>query len=150
MERDRNVTFLIFAEGVKLSDFRGRYLKLLRNKPMTFWFLCWAWVAEKGGGSRFRHVLVGDGEVVYDNQYGQTGFWPWELFVRKFPKILGYYMIEGEDPMIATYPAKKRTKWGYLLPIPFLTMAATRGLYQVFNCTTSCKTALRAAGVGLI
>ena len=147
MERDRNVTFVIFAEGVKLSDFRGRYWRLLRRKPLTFWFLCWHWVSGVVGGSAFRHVLVGDGEVVYDAQFGKAGFWPWEYCIKKFPRIIGFYVIQGKDPQIHQYPMVDRRKWGWFLPIPFLLMAASRGLYQIPNCTTASTKALRDAGV---
>lgn len=147
MERDRNVTFVIFAEGSKLSDFKGRYLRLLRRKPTVFWYLMWAWVAYKFGGSDFRHVLVGDGEVVYDNQYGQASFWPWEMAVKGFPRILGYYMVVGKDPNLASLPVVSRDKKAFWLPIPFLLMGFSRGWYQVFNCTTTAKDVLYSVGV---
>lgn len=147
MERDRYVTFVVFAEGQKLSDFKGRYWRLLRRKPRVFWYLMWAWVSYKFGGSDFRHVLVGDGSVIYDNQYGQTTFWPWEVAIRGFPKILGYYMVEGHDPDLATLPLVSRRKQWLWLPVPFLLMGFSRGWYQVFNCTTSTKDVLRRVGV---
>ena len=147
MERDRYVTIVIFAESVKLSDYRGRYWRLLRKKPMTFWYLFWAWVARHLAGSDFRHVLVSDGEVVFDGQYGEASFWPYEAFIRRYPRILGYYLVEGDDPRIHALKGGKRQKNGVLLVLPFLLMAFTRGFYQVKNCTTTAKEILAQAGV---
>lgn len=147
MERDRYVTIVIFAEGVKLTDFKGRYWRLLRKNPMTFWYLFWAWVARHWAGSDFRHVCVSDGEVVFDGQYGQTSFWPYEAFIRRYPRILGYYLVEGGDPQIHALKGGKKQRYGLLLPFPFIFMGLTRGLYQVRNCTTVARETLGRAGV---
>ncbi len=112
--------------------------RLLTRRPRTAVNLFLEWMIVKLSRSSIAHCSIGHDGVVLDPVHSGDRFWPFQAYVRKYPRIKGCFIIPAPHPIDLTRYEDRPVK-----PV-WRTFAkwATRGLISTTDCVCTTKDVL--------